>query len=483
MQLATTDSRTVRVFVEMVREEWRLHSTLFRGSHFALFPVVIALLTAGTVWLLIFTGTEPGTVFAGLHALTFVFGLHTGSIGFVGNDALQNLLGDVTLLVFSARTLPLSRERLLGIFVVKDVIYYSLLFLVPISAGTGLAVFAAGGAGGVVQVAGTALLLWTTLVLTFVLGMGATIAGLGLSRKGVPGLVLLAGLGGSIGVIVVSDVELAMLTPYGLFLAGGLLQLATTLGLILGVFLVGVLTFEPTGRQEARTVGPSFRRWWRRIGDPLATKTLLDVHRSSGGFGKVLFSAAIILGITAGLVDLAGEITSVSPSIGISYGTILGLSGFTTYNWLTQADDVDAYLVFPVDVPAIFAAKLRAFLLLGPLVGLVFYGGALAWQGGSVGEAVVGAILLVGVACYIFGTTVYLTGLSPNEFLFDSALFAVFGLAMIVPLVPILVAGFALAPVSAGLLAGLGVGGVGLGIAGLALYRRSLPKWSRRYRQ
>jgi hypothetical protein len=478
-----TDRRTIRVFVEMFREEWRLHSTLFRGSHFALFPVVIGCLTAGTAWLLVFTGTDPQTVFAGLHALTFVFGLHTGSIGFVGNDVLRNLLGDVTLLVFSARTLPLSRDRLLGIFVVKDVLYYSLLFLLPMSVGPVLAVFAAGGTGGVAQAAGTALLLWTTLALTFVLGMGATITSLGLSRNGVPGLVLLAGVGASIGVIVVSDVQLAALTPYGLFLAQTLPRLAATGAFILGVFLVGAVTFEPTGRQAARTVGPAFRRWWRRIDDPLATKTLLDVHRSSGGFGKVLFSAAVLLGVTAGLVTLAAEITGVSPSVGISYGTILGLSGFTTYNWLTQSDDVDAYLVYPVDVAAIFEAKLRAFLLLGPLVGLGFYGGALAWQGGAVFEAIVGAILLVGVACYIFGTTVYLTGLSPNEFLFNSGLFLVFGVALIVPLVPILVVGFALAPVSAGLLAVLGTGGVGLGLTGLALYRRSLPKWARRYRQ
>ena len=94
----------------------------------------------------------------------------------------------------------------------------------------------------------------------------------------------------------------------------------------------------------------------------------------------------------------------------------------------------------------VFEAKFRAFLLLGPLVGLGFYVFALVWRGGPALEALVGAVLLVGVACYIFGMTVYLTGFSPNEFLFDTALFAIFGVAMVVPLVPILVVGFALAP-------------------------------------
>lgn len=260
-------------------------------------------------------------------------------------------------------------------------------------------------------------------------------------------------------------------------------EASATLAAIAGVFLVGALTFDASARRPARTVGPSFRRWWRRIGDPVATKTLLDVHRSSGGFGKVLFSAAILLAVTASLVGLTGEITGVSPSVGVLFGAILGLSGFTTYNWLTQSDDVDSYRVHPLPVSAVFAAKFRAFLLLGPVVGLAFYALAVAWRGGSLLEVLVGAVLLVGVACYIFGVTVYLTGLSPNEFLFDTALFAVFGAAMVVPLVPVLVVGFALAPVSPGLLAALGAGGIGLGLTGVGLYRRSLPRWSEPYRQ
>jgi hypothetical protein len=107
----------------------------------------------------------------------------------------------------------------------------------------------------------------------------------------------------------------------------------------------------------------------------------------------------------------------------------------------------------------------------------------LLWYGGTVSEAVVGAILLVGVAVYIFGTTVYLTGMSPDEFLFDSALFAVFGVALLVPLVPILMVAFILDPIPATLLAGLSLSGVGIGCLGYVLYRRSVPKWTHRYTQ
>lgn len=478
-----TDGRTRRVFVEMLREEWRLHSRLFSGRRFTVFPVLIALLVAGAVKLLVVTGTSLDTVFAGLHALVFVFGIQTGSIGFVGRDALRNLLGDLTLLVFSARTLPLSQRRLFGVFVVKDVVYYAFLFLLPMTLGVIPAVLGTRGVTATDSVAGAVPLLWATLTGTFVLGIGATIAGVGVTSRGVSGLALLVTLAVAVGGAWVIDLPVVASTPYGVFLAPTVPRIGAALIVIAAVFLVGAVTFDATPRRNARTVGPTFRRWRDWIGNPVATKTLLDIHRSSGGFGKVLFSAAVLFGVTAALVDLAGQITGVSPSVGVSFGAILGLSGFTTYNWLTQFDDVDSYLAHPLDVPDVFRAKFRAFLLLGPLVGIGFYVLALAWRGGAPLDALVGAVLLVGVACYIFGVTVYLTGLSPNEFLFDTVLFAVFGVATIVPLVPILVVGFALAPIPAWLFGALGVGGIVLGAAGVALYRRALPKWSRRHRR
>ncbi|QKY21746.1 hypothetical protein B4589_011125 [Halolamina sp. CBA1230] len=462
----------------MLREEWRLHSELLGGGRFGAFPLLVVALVAGAVWLLDFTGTDPGAVVAGMHALAFVFGLHTGSIGFVGRDAVGNVLGDVTLIVFSARTLPLSQARLLGIFVLKDVIYYAILFLLPMAVGVAPAALAGAEVG-----LATIPLLWGTLVATFVLGIGLTIAGVGLSANGLPGRGLLLLLLAGAAVAWYAGVPVLGYTPYGLHESPDLVSAAASVALILAAYAVGAATFDPQVQSTDRSVGPDFRRWLARVDDPVAAKTLLDVHRSSGGFGKVLFSAAILLGVTAGLVDLASDITGVAPSVGVSFGAVLGLTGFTTYNWLTTNDDVESYLAHPIDAEAVFHGKLRAFLLLGPAVGLAFYAVGVLWRGTPLGEAVVGAAVLVGVACYVFGLTIYLAGLSPNEFLFDTGLYAAFGAAVAVPLVPILVVAFALAPVSGGLLAALGVGGVALAAAGLGLYRRSLPKWGAYHRE
>ena len=471
-----TRPSTRRLLVAMVREEWRLHNRLFAGRRFAAFPAFIVLLVAGAGALLVRTGQSTTTVIAGAHALALVFGLHTGSIGLVGRDAIRNLLGEMTLLVFSARTLPVSRRRLFGVFLVKDVAYYAVLFLLPMAIGL-LPVLLGASGGGPSEAIGSSALLWATLTATFALGIGTTLAVLGLRRYRFLGPLAMVAVAGAIGVAWVAELGVLAYTPYGLYQDPSLTRFAGSLTLLAGIFAIGASTFEVTDERASRRTDPLLGRLADRIGDPLAAKTLLDVHRSAGGFGKVIFSAAVLLGVTAALVDLAGKITGVSPSVGVSFGAILGLTGFTTYNWLTQFDDVDAYRHHPVDVRAVFRAKYRAFLLLGPVVGLAFYLLSVVWLGGPATEVLVGAVLLVGVASYIFGVTVSLTGLSPNEFLFDSVLFAGFGLAVMVPLVPILIVGFALAPLESHLLVALALAGAGLGALGLVLYRRSIPRW------
>jgi len=120
-------------------------------------------------------GTDPAATVAGVHALVALFGIQTGSAGLIGADAMRDLLGDRTLLVFSARTLPLAPRRLIGLFVLKDAGYYTALFLLPLSVA--LAPFV-----------GVRLpLLWLSLSATFALGLALALLAIALSTRGVPG--------------------------------------------------------------------------------------------------------------------------------------------------------------------------------------------------------------------------------------------------------------------------------------------------------
>lgn len=474
------ESLSRRLLWEMIREEWRLNSQLFGGNRFAVFPLIITILVAGGSVVLVSTGTDPDTVFGGLHLLALLAGVHTGSVAVVGRDAVQNLLGDMTLLMFSARTLPLSRRRLVAVFIVKDVLYYASLFLVPMAVGTLPLLLDPGTSTSAIT--STIAVLGITLTVTFVMGIGLTVAGIGVSgRWYASGLAVLVITVLGVG-LWVREVDVLALSPYGVFRTPSILNVGVTVIVIPLLYGIGALTYDPSTSHRTRRVDPAFDRWNDRVQNPVAAKSVLDVSRSGGGLWKVLFSVAILLAVTTALIDFAGVITGVSPSVGLSFGTVLGLSGFTTYNWLTTGDDVDAYTGHPLSVADVFRGKFRAFLLLGPAIGLLFYAVAALWFGGPLLELLVGGVLLVGVACYVFGVTVLLTGFSPNEFLFDTVLFVTFGVALIVPLVPLLVVAFVISPLTVEILLGLALTGGLLAGAGIGAFRLALPRWTRYHR-
>ncbi|PSQ44198.1 hypothetical protein BRD17_04715 [Halobacteriales archaeon SW_7_68_16] len=429
MSARPTVAATRRLFVAMLREEWRLHARLFGGIRFALFPAFVALAGAGAVWALSLpvVGTSPDAVAAGAFALVFAFGLQTGTVALAGRDAMANLLGDRTFLVYSARTLPLGVRHVLSVFFVKEVVYYAGLFLLPVALAFAPAVLVGPFAPLAVPV------LWLALVATFALGLAATVFAIAATTRGRAGRALLLGVAVVLGLAgVVTDP--VVVTPYALFAAPSPVAAAGTVGLPLVLLAVGFALYDTEYERPARSSGPTFGTWRRRLRDDdgLVTKSLLDVARSSGGLWKVPFSAGLLFVVAVFLVDLAGRVTQVPPSVGVSFGSILGLTAFSSYNWLTQFDSPRSYLAHPVSVADVFRAKFRAFVLLGVPTALAFHVVAVVQFGAAPLPAVLGAALLVGLLLYFFGLTTFVAGFDPNDFLFDVVLFAGFTVAVVV---------------------------------------------------
>jgi hypothetical protein len=470
-----TRSLNRRLFVGMLREEWRMHANLFGGARFAAFPLFVLALGAGAVWLLTTTAVATvDTLLLGVHALVFAFGLQTGTTAFLGRDAARNLLGDMTLLVFTARTLPVSQRRLLAVFLLKDAVYYSGLFMLPMALS-----FAPAVAAGQLAASDVAV-LWGTATATFLLGVAVTFAGISLATRGVSGRVVALALGVGLAAAVVAGVDVVGYTPYGIYVGASVVETTVVLAAIPLLAVLGIAVYDPNYSTPARTAGDAYGRWRDRLpfrDDAVTAKTLIDVSRSSGGLFKVVFSGSILLAVGVFLLELAGEIATVDPAPGVTLGAILGLSAFTTYNWLTQFDDLDEYRLYPLDVADVLRAKRRAFLLVSVPTGVGFYALAVAWQSPTVWDALAGLVVHVGLQVYLFGVTVYLAGFSPNEFLFDTVLFAAFTLAVAGPVVPIVVAGFVVSAGTPAVLAGIAVGGVVLALAGGVLVRRATPKW------
>ena len=469
---------TRRLLAVLFREEWRMHTQLFGGWRFALFPVVIVVLTVSGTVALLETGTAQGTIVGGLHALAVGFGLYSGTAGFAGSDMLENVFGRLSLLLSSSTTLPLSRRRLLGVFLLKDALFYGVAFVLPMALSS---VALAGLSAETPVVVGQ---FWLSLCLVFDAGMATTVALIAVRTRGVPPWVIGLGIGltvvgtwatGSLGVV-----QSVLVPVRGSTIAAGGLAVGTVV-----VATASLSAYDPTYGRPSRTATDRFARLSGVLpleNAPLVTKSLLDLARSSGGVWKPFVSASILLALVAALVGVVDSITGIAPAPGIFFGGVLGLSAFTTYNWLTQFDSLEAYLTYPVSIADVFRAKRIAFILVGTPTVAVPYLAAVVWFDATLLDAVVGAMLLAGYALYYYGLTVYIAGFDPNEFLFDAVRFATFTVAVAVALVPTLVAGFVVVPPSIELAAGLGVGGVVMGTIGVVLSSRAGPRWDAKYR-
>jgi len=469
-------STTRLVLRAMAREEHRLHAALFGGRRFAALPVFVAAASAATVAALQFTGADAAAIADGARVLALAFGLYTGTAGLVGDDLLERALGETELLLSTAGYLPLSRRRLLGAFLVKDAAYYAVFFLLPVCVG--FAPLAATGA----LAPGALAALWVSLFAAFVTGMVATFAAIAVRTRGVPTWVLAVAVAGAAAAVWTTGNAAA---AWNSVVATSVPHALAVLAAAIAVGAAALAVYVPTHREPATTrpnrLGPLADAI--RDENGLVARTLLDLARSSGGLLKPVGSAAILLALAAFLAAVAARVVGVPPSPGVFFGTVLSLSAFTTYNWLTQFDSIDEYLALPVSVPAVFRAKRTAFLLTGLPASTAAYAVVLLGYDVAVVDAAVGLALLGGLSVYLFGVTVALAGFDPNEFLFDARRFALFTAGVAVPVVPALLAAFATAsgPMPASYGVALVAASAVLASVGVALSRRAAPRWAAAY--
>lgn len=416
----------------MVREEWRLHTRLFGSRGFAAFPLVITALASLTYLLLTVSGFTVHEIQHGLHYLAVFLGLNVGSVGFVSRDAVQNLLGESNLLVFTSRTQPVSRRRIVAAFLVKDLLYYSFLYLTPlVVAVVPVAVYVGESPWG-------AALVWVTLTSSFALGVSLSFLGAALYTRGRTPLLAGAALLGVL--ITLFRFDLLVLTPVVFYLEPGLLGVV---GLLtpFPLAVAGLYVLRTAPGPRSRTRSDRYEPLNRWMGNGLVTKMVLDVLRSSGGVWKLLVSLGVLFGLfvfLAAYIPLVGGVV-MSPSL--SLAVVLAASSVSVYHWINIFDDASEYLVQPVDYGDVVHAKMvvhHVFAL--PICYLyLFLGGVIMGSEGLV----LGAVALPPLVLYVYGAAVYLTGLDPDDLLLDAGLFSVFFAAVSVVVLPLFVASFA----------------------------------------
>ncbi|MDD5420014.1 MAG: hypothetical protein PHV57_09240 [Methanomicrobiaceae archaeon] len=409
-------------FVAMMKEEWRVHANVFGSVGFALFPVMLAgFAFMGSFMLPLFLAIMPAAQIALLTHLLFVLlGAMVGSFGIMGREFMNRRFGQASLIAYSSRSLPVSERRIFLNFFVKDVVYYFLLYIIPFVAGFALA------SPFLAVDPGYLLLLPATLTLSFLMGLSLAFF-LSTVYAHSPGL-----FAGTLAALLIAGAAASrssvggvwLLPPFALFLHPSPGPLAASV-LIIGICCAVSICFPKIEYQDrTKRFENALDPLTRRLGilrDPhFVAKDALDLKRSEGGIGKIVFSFLLPLGLVWFLLSLLLQfIPAASPLI--IFSVLLGVITSTIYNWLTEFDSFSTYAFLPVEVETVMASKLKSYALLNFLpAGLLILVGAGSGEAASLPAAM--AVFLA-VSSYTLAVTVYLTGLHPNVMLYHAATF------------------------------------------------------------
>ena len=407
------------LFTNMVKEEWRVHSTMFGSLSFALFPVMIfGVAFMGSFLIPLMQTTIPGgNLTLIVHATYLMLGIMVGGFGLLGNEVMNRRFGQASLLAYSARSLPLSEKFIFSNFVIKDTVYYFFLWVLPFGLGYILASPFTG-----VPLA-DALLLLLTLTLSFLFGLCGVffLSAVYARSRPVLLLVLLAigvGLGG-----------LAILTGMNpvLFFPPLLLNSAFTwanflisCGVLALLFGVAIVLFNPESVGSEKTYRDSFAPLLQRFSflpnPPLTTKDTLDLYRSGSLVGQTIFSFLLPLAVIWFFLSLLGPFF---PPHGLLFivAVTTGVIASTMYTWVTMFDTFGPYACLPVAVSTLIEGKLTTFALL-QLIPAAFIA-SVALLSGEALYLVPAVVVGISISFYAVGVIAWLCGLSPNVLVYD----------------------------------------------------------------
>ena len=407
------------LFTSMVKEEWRVHSTMFGNLSFALFPVMIFGIAAmGSFLIPIIQGTLPaGNLTLIVHGTYLMLGIMVGGFGLLADEVMNRRFGQASLLAYSSRSLPLSEKFIFTNFVIKDTVYYFFLWVLPFGSGYILASPFIG-----VSLA-DALLLLLTLTLAFLFGLCGVFFVSSVYARSRPALflVLLAFGAGMIGLGLMTGENPVLFFPPLLlnsaFIWANLLVSCAVLALLFGVAIV---LFDPEPVGSEKTFRDSFvplMRQFSFLPNPaFAAKDSLDLYRSGSLIGQTIFSFLLPLVVIWFFLSL---LDPYFPPHGLLFMVAIttGVIASTMYTWVTMFDTFGPYACLPVAVSTLIASKLTMFAILQVIpAGFIAAGALLSGEAGYLFPAVV---LGISVSFYAAGVMAWLCGLSPNVLVYD----------------------------------------------------------------
>ena len=426
------------ILKSMMKEEWRFHSSMFGNLMFALFPVMIAAFSfGGCLFLPIFTTLLPAEKIALLtHYIFVLFGLSVGAMGLTGREIMNRRFGQASMIAYSSRSLPVSERRIFLNFFIKDVLYYSFFWIAPFMAGFAFAMpFISVGWHYY-------FLLLLTLPLSFLIGLSAMFLLSTIFAHSSKLLVTILVLSAFAGILLAGYFNtdlLGYLPSFSLFVSPSAGELAASLLLIIIPSALSLIFLKVDYPEKKRSYRNSLDRLSLKLGfmrnSHFISKDLLDMQRSEGGPGKIIFSFIFPVAFIWMLLFIFLKLIPVADFL-LMFSILLGVISSSIYDWLTEYDVFNSYAFLPVKVSTLLKSKISCYVIFNqvPLAILVWT----AFWISNLSYLVTGVLLLLSVSSYSLALKIYLTGLQPNILLYNAKIFLVY-LLLGVPVLLILI--------------------------------------------
>ncbi len=407
------------LFIAMLKEEWRVHSTMFGSLSFALFPVMIFGIAFMGAFLtpLMRTTMPSGNLTLIIHGSFLMLGIMVGGFGLLGNEVMNRRFGQASFLAYSARSLPLSEQFIFLNFVIKDTVYYFFLWVFPFGLGYILASPFTG-----VSLA-TALLLLLTLTLAFLFGLCSVFFLSTVYARSRPVLlVILLALGvgwGSLAALTGTNPAL-FFPPLLLNSAFSWVNLLVSCAVLVLLFAIAIILFSPesVGSEKCYkdSLAPLMRKFSFLPNPPLSAKDTIDLYRSGSLIGQTIFSFLLPLAVIWFFLSLLGPFFPPHGLIFI-FAITTGVIASTMYTWVTMFDSFGPYACLPVAVSTLITSKLTTFSVL-QVIPAAFIA-IVAILSGESAFLIPAVVLGVSVSFFAVGVMAWLCGLSPSILVYD----------------------------------------------------------------
>jgi len=454
----------------MLLEDIRLHSELRGSRSFFLFPLVLAVVSAGVTYFLSMyssIGQSTGLIPVFI-TLFFSFGIMSGTFGLHATDYLERRFGDYGKLFSNAMVLPVKLKDIFLMAAASDSIFYFGWFILPIT----------GGATAGLALAGSGIshmpMLLLSLSLAFLLGIGLSFFLTVLLAKSRAMFYIATAAVFAVAVAGLTRYGALFFLPYQLYLSPGWKSF------VFNVLLISII-FYMTGKligNEYNTIRAKkhHKSLEFRTRHHFLFKDFIDLRRTHGLVAKPLFNVAIpsiLMILLFSSIDMfKGELFGVTNNL-VFISILLGTFSISFFNVLLSGDSYDYYRFLPVSLKDFILSKIILSQAICSLLGIILLF-MYAAMNSTYLNMVSGILLLMSFIFYNMCINLFINGLKPND---NSLNITSLGW-MAVLLLPVIIAGMVLPFFYSSIFVFLLFAAL-LCLAGFVFFRISIGKWTR----